>query len=74
MVWDHSTDLLSDLTQPSVDVYDFVDEFHDSSDDDVFTPSFASSTPRRITRSVVSSGEYKMTLSPIPFQRNSRLR
>ena len=70
MTWDHSTDILADLEIP---VFYRTDE-EDSLSDEVLGSSLRSSTPRRITRSLVSSGEYEMTLSPIPFIRNSRLR
>ena len=40
----------------------------------IMESSWRSSTPGRVTRSMVSSGEYELTLSPIPFERNSRLR
>ena len=70
MTWDHSTDLLADLEIPR---YEITEE-EDSIVDEVFESSYRSSTPRRVTRSLTSSGEYEMSLSPIPFIRNSRLR
>ena len=70
LTWDHSTDLLADFDVQAQSPSDTAN----SSDNEVFEPTTRSSTPRRITRSLVMSGEYELTLSPIPFVRNSRLR
>lgn len=50
------------------------DDTHTEPDTSAMDSSWRSSTPVRITRSMVSSGEYELTLSPVPFDRNSRLR
>lgn len=84
LAWDNS-EMLTNLSDPleNTNLYspsrDTVDEEEredgiDFDDPSILESSWRSSTPARVTRSMVSSGEYELTMSPIPFVRNSRLR
>ena len=86
LTWDNDPDLLNLTINQSLHVnvsdsndnyspdWDDLESSDVDSDASVFMPSFQSSTPQRVTRSMTSSGEYEATLSPIPFVRNSELR